>query len=171
MEFIKDLITYAIIIAVIILIKIYVFTTSEVVGSSMEPNLYNGNIMLVDKVVHKYVSKPYNRFDIIVIKYSEPSYLIKRIIGIPGDNVEYTSNELYINGNLVEEKFKTKGITEDFSLSKLNYSKIPKGMYFVVGDNRSESVDSRTIGLIKEKDIVGKPFVFIWPLDKIGLVK
>lgn len=167
-EFIKDVLVYLIIIVVIVLLKVYVISIVEIVGDSMEPNYRDGNIMLMDKLVHKHIKYfNYKRFDIVVISYSNPSYLIKRIIGMPGEKLTYIENKLYIDGVIVDEKIKLNGKTDDFEGEVI----IPDNMYFVMGDNREHSVDSRTFGLVSKNDILGKPFLLIWPFKEIRTVK
>ena len=100
-----------------------------------------------------------------MILISKAKYLIKRVIGLPGDKIEYKDNVLYVNGEKIKEDFLNKNIkTENFSLASLGYQKIPKDMYLVLGDNREDSLDSREIGLIKKKDILGKVSLKIWPI-------
>lgn len=161
-EFFKDMIKYIIIIAVIVLIRIYVLTTTEVVGASMNPGLVDGDILLVEQLTKRYGE--YKRFDIVVFERS-PSYLIKRIVGLPGEKIQYIDNKLYINDAVVEFDFKTNGETEDFGPYV-----VPEGSYYVLGDNRIDSVDSRIFGFVLEGKIIGTPFVEIWPFNKIGVV-
>ncbi|MDD4035847.1 MAG: signal peptidase I [Bacilli bacterium] len=168
-EFIKDMLSYIIVIAIIILIRIFLISTVEVVGESMEPNFTAGEMLLADQLIYKY--KDLDRFDIIIFKHESPTYLIKRVIGLPGETVSYIDNQLYINNEKVKEDFKTYGPTENFSLENLNYEVIPKDMYFVIGDNRSNSLDSRSIGLISKNKITGKPFLRVWPLKELKTVK
>ena len=116
----------------------------------MYPTLDDREYILIKKY-----DKSYERFDIVVLRY-EKEDLIKRIIGLPGDYVEYLNNELYINGKKVEEKFLSDETTTwDFNIDLIGYDKIPDNYYFVVGDNRTNSKDSRLIGLIPKKDIKG----------------
>lgn len=162
-EFIKDMLKYIIIIAIIILIRIYVLTTTEVVGSSMEPNLDNGNILLVDQLTSRF--RDYKRFEIIVFEQS-PSYLIKRVVGLPGETIEYKDNKLLINGEIVEEPFETTSATENVEAFI-----VPDNSYYVMGDNRIDSTDSRVFEEVNADKIIGKPFVSIWPFNKLHLVK
>lgn len=162
-EFIKDTFKYIIIIGIIILLRIYVLTTTEVVGDSMKPNLVDKNILLVEQITQRF--SDYNRFDIIVFARS-PSYLIKRIIGLPGETIKYEDNTLYINNSEIVVEFKLKGNTDDFGPVI-----IPENSYFVLGDNREDSTDSRTFGPIRRDSIVGKPFVNIWPFNELKVVK
>ena len=87
--------------------------------------------------------------------------LIKRIIGLPGESIEYKDNELYVNGKKVKDKFGTYE-TEDF------YYNVPKGEYFVLGDNRTNSMDSRVFGSFKKKQIRGKTKLTIFPFSRFG---
>lgn len=169
MEFIKDMLKYVIIIVIIVLIRIYIIATAEVVGDSMEPNLHSGNMLVTEKVTT--YAGTLSRFDVIAFKHSNPNYLIKRIIGLPGEKVNYSSGKLYINDKEVKEPFSIKGTTGDFSLSELKYDIIPKDMYFVMGDNRENSLDSRKIGLVSKKKILGRAMFVGWPIKEIKFVK
>jgi signal peptidase I len=162
-EFFKDTFKLIILIAIIVLIRIYVLSTTEVVGDSMLPTLKNGNIMLVNQLSARL--DKYNRFDIIVFKFGSPSYLIKRIIALPGETIEYINNELYINGINEKFAFKVLGTTENFKVVLENDE------YFVMGDNRGNSSDSRDFGPIKEDKIVGTPFFTILPVKAMGIKK
>ncbi len=162
-EFTKDMFKYMLIIGIVILVRIFVLTTTEVVGPSMEPNLNDNDILLVDQLTPKI--KGYSRFDIVVFE-SSSSCLTKRIIGLPGETIKYKDDKLYINEKIVEEKFDKKDFTDD-----LNEVMVPTDSYFVMGDNRSKSTDSRNFGSIGVKKIIGKPFFRIWPFDNINIVK
>ena len=110
------------------------------------------------------------RGDIISLDYEDTKYLIKRIIGLPGETVEIKNNELYINNTLYEEDYLPDDLVyPDFSLSDLGYSVIPDDMYLVLGDNREDSLDSREIGLIKKEEINGKIIFRLWPINKISI--
>ena len=126
--------------------------------------------MILNKLHYRFFK--IKRFDVVSLNYDGSKYLIKRVIGLPGDNIEYKNNKLFINGKKIEEYFLDKETnTEDFSLTTLGYEKIPKDMYLVLGDNRENSLDSREIGLIKRKDILGKIKLRIWQINKFGIVK
>lgn len=169
-EFFKDTFKYIFTIFLVIFIIVFVATVQQVVGSSMANNLNNKDIVILNKLYYRFFEV--KRFDIISFEYDDTKYLIKRVIGLPGETVEYHNNELYIDGKKVEETFLTGDIlTEDFSLDDLGYDEIPNNMYLVLGDNREDSLDSREIGLIKKDDILGKANLRIWPINKIGFVK
>jgi signal peptidase I len=140
----------------------------------MYPTLHDGYVMLLDEIYYKF--DKLDRFDIVVIKYKDSSgkseLIIKRVIGLPGDKIEYKDNILYVNDEAIEEKFLSDDVvTNDFNVSDLGYEVIPDDMYLVLGDNREDSLDSRDIGLITKKDILGKVNIRIWPINKIRYVK
>lgn len=162
-EFIKDMFKYLIVIGVIILIRIYCLTTSEIIGPSMNPNLMDGDIVLVETITPKL--NRFNRFDVVVVKYSSPSYIVKRIIGLPNDHIRYQDNNLYVNDELVAQEFAFEGDIDSLDVI------VPANNYYVIGDNRVDSKDSRDFGPIEESDIIGKPIMRIWPIKDLKLVK
>lgn len=166
-SFIKELIPYVVIILVVILIRTFIVTPVQVRGSSMEPTLKNKQILILKKY-----DKSYKRFDIVVLKHGRDK-LIKRIIGLPGESIEYKNNKLYVDGKEVKETFKINTDTRDFSFDELFGIgiKVPSDCYFVMGDNRNNSTDSRVIGFINKKDIEGTIGIRIFPLNKIGKAK
>src|SRR5699024_2158213 len=122
------------------------------------------------------------RFDIIIFQATENKDYIKRIIGLPGETIEYKDDQLFVDGEHVEEPFlqeylandqSDKLYTEDFKLTEDipgQHQSIPEGYYLVLGDNRRDSTDSRMIGLIAEDDIDGKARFIYWPFGRIGSV-
>lgn len=137
----------------------------------MAPTFENGNILILDKISYRF--SDIKRNDVVSLYYADTKYLIKRVIGLPGEKVEYRNGELYINDLLVEEGFLTDVYTDDFSLRDLGYNTIPEDMYFVVGDNRGDSLDSRDpdVGLIPKEDIIGKVRIRLWPINQIKIAK
>lgn len=165
--FVKEILPYIIIILVVVLIRTFIATPVIVSGDSMKPNLHDGEMLIVRKI--GYNSNTIERFDVIVVKENKEE-IIKRIIGLPGEHVSYKNNKLYINDELIEQNYKFYD-TEDFNLEEIcTCSSIPKGKYLVLGDNRPVSKDSRTIGLIDERDIFGEAIFRIWPISKIGSI-
>ena len=168
-ELIKDILKYAVLIIVILFVVTYLFSLQQVMGSSMEPNLNNNDILLLNKV--KYRFQDIKRGDVVALKFKDTNYLVKRVIGIPGDRVEFVDNTLYLNGKKQDEPYLDDVTTEDFSLKDLGYDVIPEDMYFVLGDNRENSSDSRELGLVAREDILGKTMLRIWPLNGIKIIK
>lgn len=166
-EKLKEVIPYIIIVFVVIFIKTFIVTPIRVNGPSMLPTLKEKDIMILNKTAY-YFSSP-KRFDIVVIDTKE-NYIIKRIIGLPGEEIEYKDNALYVNGEKVEEKIENLQ-TEDFTSEELGSKKIPEDTYLVLGDNRMESYDSRSIGFINKKQILGKTSLTILPFNRIGIRK
>lgn len=159
-QVIKEMMPYVIILLVVILIRLWIITPVIVDGSSMSSTLKDNDILLLKKYDHSF-----ERFDIVVVDFIGEK-LIKRVIGLPGEHIEYKNSKLYINGKKIDEKFINQ-TTEDFKLEDIGYSKIPKNMYFIVGDNRNNSQDSRIIGLIPKEDIEGTVTFRLWPFGSV----
>lgn len=172
-DIIKTILTYFFIILAVIIIRVFFVSPVKVDGKSMDTTLQNGEVLLLNKIVYK--KSDIKRFDIVVIE-DKDKFIIKRVIGLPGETVEYKNNELYINGEKVDDPYPST-TTDDFSITDNGFEKIPGDYYFVLGDNRSVSKDSRFTdvgdksGLISKKQIVGRARLIIWPFNKIGSVK
>jgi signal peptidase I len=160
----------------VIMIRALFFSNYVVEGHSMNPTLEEGNFLMVNKMVYAF-SVP-ARFDVVVFHQdnTEEDY-VKRVIGLPGDKIEYKRDMLYVNDALVLEPFISSdnlrilggNFTGDFTLEELTgVEKVPKGHVFVIGDNRLGSRDSRHFGFIKMEDIVGKVHIRYWPADEFG---
>ena len=163
----RHVVSYVLVIGIALLIKFFVFSPIKVNGTSMEPNLKDGDIMIMNEI--GYYLNGVERFDIVVIN-NNGEKIIKRIIGLPGEKVEYKDNKLYINDEEIIENFKHAN-TNDFSIIDLGITEIPKNHYFVLGDNRVNSKDSRSIGTINKGQIVGKANLIIFPFDRIYSVQ
>ncbi len=163
----KELIIYGSIILAIILIRTFIITPVRVNGTSMNETLEDGEIMILNKI--DYTFNEINRYDIVVVK-TEDSKIIKRVIGLPGETLKYENNTLYINGKETEEPYLTEE-TEDFNITELGYDKIPQDCYFVMGDNRNNSSDSRIIGCVKKENIEGSASLVIYPFKEAGIKK
>ena len=160
MKVIKEFIPYLVIILIVVLIRCFVVTPVRVSGTSMYPTLKDNDIVLLKKF-----DKNIERFDIVVFNYNN-SKLIKRVIGLPGETVKYVNGILYINNKKIDD-VKLDVSTDNFFLEELGYDVIPDDYYFVLGDNRGVSQDSRIIGLISKKDICGVGVFRLFPLNKI----
>lgn len=163
-EFLKDTSKYLIIALVVLIIFVYILSFQQVVGPSMTPNYLEGEVFLLNKL--KYKVSAVKRFDVIVLESDQSKYMIKRVIGLPGEHIEYKDNKLYINDKEVLEDFNRNGDTEDYNIKDLGVDVIPEDSYFVLGDNRINSQDSRVFGFVKKEDIVGKVEFRIWPIFK-----
>ena len=150
----------------------YVGQRTQVKGSSMEPTLSNADNLIVDKLSYRF-SDP-KRFDIIVFPYlyTPDTYYIKRIIGLPGETVQIDgAGNIYINGELLQENYGAEVIDNPGLAS--DPITLGADEYFVLGDNRNHSEDSRfpDVANIKKENIIGRAFVRLWPLTKFGLLK
>lgn len=162
-KFWKEAKDYLIIILVVMLIRTFLVTPAVVDGASMDYTLENGQLVLINKFV--YNVKDVKRFDVVVLdNKKEGDKIIKRIIGLPNETIEYNNNQLYINGKRIEENYEFTN-TEDFSY------KTKDNEYFVLGDNRVVSKDSRILGTFSEDDIVGRVNFRLFPFKKFGTVK
>ena len=179
-EIIKEFVPYVVIVLIVVLIRSFIITPIKVNGTSMNNTLSDGDTMILNKIGLRF--SEIKRFQIVVIKTSD-SYIIKRVIGLPGDFIKYEVNEssdgnkakLYINGKYVPEDFisdETRKLTckNDPAICDEGLT-IPSGYYFVMGDNRGNSLDSRIIGYINKNDILGTTKLVIFPLSNIGIVK
>ena len=162
-KFLYEIKDYIIIIIVVVLVRSFIITPAIVDGASMDNTLNDGNLVIINKFIYRF--KEPERFQIVVVKNdTDRDKIIKRIIGLPGETLEYKDNKLYINGELVEENY-IHGETENFNV------KVSENEYFVMGDNRVVSKDSRILGGFQKKDIVGKVNFRIYPFDKFGVLK
>lgn len=154
----KEYFSYVIIIILVLLFKKFVATPIKVNGSSMFGTLHDGDIMILNIIGYRF--SPVERFDIVVIDDGD-EYLIKRVIGLPGEVIEYKDNQLYVNGKRIKDNYGSKK-TEDFKIE------VSKGRYFVLGDNRTNSRDSRYYGAFSKKKILGKTKLIIFPFNRFG---
>lgn len=171
-EILSNSLFMLIVLIVTLLIVKYVGQRTVVNGQSMEPTLYNNDNLIVDKITYRF--KDPQRFDIIVFPpaYEEDTYYIKRIIGLPGETIRIDEEgNIYINGEILEEHYGAETILDPGIAYEEIY--IGEDEYFVMGDNRNHSSDSRTIavGLVPRQTIVGRAFLQIYPFSKFGLIK
>ncbi len=154
------------------LITHFVGQRTEVRGSSMEPKLSNADNLIVDKISYRFHDP--ERFDIIVFpfRYEDNVFYIKRIIGLPGETVRIDEEgNILINGEILEEDY-GKEVIQSPGVA-YEEIRLADNEYFVMGDNRNNSTDSRdpSVGNITREEIVGRAWLRIWPLDKFGLIK
>ena len=169
---ILELLMYVIIIyACVYFIPTYVMQRTFVDGPSMENTLHDKESLLVDKIVYKLSGL--KRFDIIVFYpygREEEDYYVKRIIGMPGETVQIVDNDIYINDKLLKEDYGKDPI--DYQGLAAEPVTLGEDEYFVLGDNREVSLDSRyeEVGPVTRENIGGRTMIRIWPLNKFGLV-
>ena len=161
-----------IIIGLTYLIITFVGQRTRVSGSSMETTLSNGDNLIVDKLTHHF--KEPKRYDIIVFpyKYEENTYYIKRIIGLPGETVQVIDGYTYINGEQLAGDIYGAEVMESAGIAAEPIT-LGGDEYFVLGDNRNHSSDSRdpSVGILKRKDLMGRAWIRIYPFDKMGVIK
>ncbi|MCI8482885.1 MAG: signal peptidase I [Lachnospiraceae bacterium] len=175
-EVIKETINFIIYIAIVFFVTYlvihYVGQRTQVSGTSMEYTLSDGDNLIVDKISYRF-RKP-ERFDIIVFPYQHEknTYYIKRIIGLPGETLQIdTDGNIYVDGEVLEESYGREVILSPGQAEEPIV--LGEDEYFVLGDNRNASSDSRdpNVGLIKGKNIVGRAWLRIFPFDRIGFIK
>lgn len=160
MKLLKSLIPYLIIIVVVVLIRTFIATPVKVNGNSMAPTLKGNEVMILNKLGQ------INRFDIVVLKLDdENDNLIKRVIGLPGETIEIQDNKIYINDEELEDNY-GDGIT--YNIDKVT---LEEDEYFVLGDNRTVSLDSRVFGKINKSEIKGTTNFIVYPFKSFGKVE
>ena len=172
---VKELSAWLIYILVIIVISYLVITfvgqRTQVSGSSMETTLSDGDQLIVDKISYRF--RDPNRYDIVVFpyQYEKNTYYIKRIIGLPGETVQIVDGYVYIDGQELDEHYGNE-VMENPGLAA-DPVVLGDDEYFVLGDNRNNSQDSRAanVGVIHRDDLLGRAWIRIWPFNKFGVIK
>ena len=163
MKILKEILPYAIILLVVILVRTFLVTPIKVNGQSMYDTLSGNEIMLLYRIGE------IKRYDMVVadlvVDGKKDDTLIKRVYGLPGETIKCEDGVMYINDHKIEDPYATN-LTTDFEAVTLGSDE-----YFLLGDNRSISLDSRIIGPVKRKDIEGRTNFVIFPFDKFGIVK
>jgi signal peptidase I len=148
-----------------VLIRAFLFAPIVVDGESMMPTLHNTERLIVNKAVYFWSEPQYG--DIVVFHATETKDWIKRVIGVPGDTIAVQDGQLYINGEAVSEVYLTEeaiAATQDFETI------VPEDQLFVMGDNRGNSQDSRSIGSIPYDAVIGRAELVFWPINEFRLV-
>ena len=157
-KFVLELIPYLVILVVVVVIRTYICTPIIVSGPSMQPTLDGGELMLLNKLSN------FDRFDVVVVDI-ETEEIIKRIIALPGETITCERGIVYVNGKRQDEEY-SQGYTFDFEKITL-----AEDEYFVMGDNREDSKDSRMIGPIKEDQIKGTAKFVLYPFREFGNIE
>ncbi|MBB6449581.1 signal peptidase I [Geomicrobium halophilum] len=167
--------TFAIVIIIVLIVRTFFFANYMVHGESMMPTIESGERLIINKISYQ-IFEP-DRHDLIVFHATEESDYIKRVIGLPGDEIRYEDNTLYINDEPTPEPYLDDDyngeITGDFTLEELTPTAeqfVPEDHLFVLGDNRHNSLDSRQIGFIPYEDVVGKANIRYWPLSEFTII-
>jgi len=159
-----------VVLALLVMVYLFIMSPQEINGASMEPNFHNGEYILTNKILYKF--REPTRGDVIIFKSpanKEVDY-IKRIIGLPGDTVSLKNNTFYVNNQIVVEPYLAPG-TPIFGGSYLGEGQsivVPPGTFFLAGDNRSHSSDSREFGPIAQEDFIGTAIFRYWPFSQLG---
>lgn len=168
-DFIQTLVVFG---AVFALIYLFVAQFHKVSGNSMFPTMHNGDYLITEKITYRLGQPKYG--DIVVLKNprDESQDFIKRIIALPGDTIRIENDSIFINGNLLNEPYlPTNTPTHSGAfLTEGSTIKADPNQYFVIGDNRNHSSDSREWGPITREEIVGKAFFRYWPPQSLGLL-
>ena len=166
--------TFLIAAAIFLVIYAFLFRPFEVKGDSMFPNFYDHEYVLTNLIVLRFQTPKLG--DVVVFKAPpDPTKdYIKRVIGVPGDTVSLKGTDVYLNGKLLDESAYLKPDIKTYAGAFLKDGatvKVPADEYFVMGDNRMYSSDSRELGFVKKSEIVGESLFVYWPLNKMRLVK
>ena len=167
-DFLQGIVAIA---AVMVMIYLFIMSPQEISGSSMEPNFHNGEYILTNKIMYKL--KDPKRGDVVIFKSPKNPEIdyIKRVIGVPGETVTLIAGQYYINGKLLEEPYEfNKPMFGGSFLHENEPVEVPPGEYFVSGDNRPGSSDSREFGFIQKEAFIGQAFLRYWPVSNLGLI-
>ncbi|MBV7274579.1 signal peptidase I [Clostridium thailandense] len=156
-------ITVALVIA--LLFHTYVFARATVQGPSMQPTLHNNDILFLEKISTETSNVKRGQIVVFDSKDENGDYYIKRVIGIAGDTVEIKNGHVYLNGSMLNESYLSSNNITEPSTDESKYI-VPDGCVFVLGDNRTNSKDSRVLGPIKIKDLKGHAVVRVFPFNK-----
>jgi len=169
-DFLQGIVVF---LAIIVMIYLFLFSPQEISGASMEPTFLNAELIITNKFIYKI--DPPKRGDVIIFKSPKNKDIdyIKRVIGLPGDRVKLKNSTYYVNSIKLNEPYlRPDTITASGSFLKDgNEITVPDGEYFVSGDNRPHSSDSREFGTIPLQDFIGKGILLYWPISKFSPIK
>jgi signal peptidase I len=149
-----------------IFITLFLAQATQVYGQSMEPNLHAGQRLIVEKISYRLHSP--RRGDIVVLRLPEQrgNFLIKRVVGLPGEMLEIHDGLMFIDGQALNEPYLDQTMHRSMPARR-----IPDDSIFVMGDNRGFSNDSRSFGPVPLDDVIGRAWIRYWPPDQVGLVR
>jgi signal peptidase I len=160
-------------VSIFLFVYLLIMQPHKIKGNSMEPNFHNAQYLLTDKVSYRF-GEP-KRGDVVVFKAppDDKDEFIKRVIGLPGERVSLKAGRFYINDQLLEEKYlPSSQITSGGQfLAEGQSATIPESSYFMVGDNRDHSFDSRAWGFIGKSKITGRAWLLYWPPESVGIIR
>jgi len=166
--------TVVIALAIFVIAYLFLFQPHQVRGSSMYPNLHDADYLLTDKISYRLGQPKRDDIVIFVAPKNEEYDYIKRIIGMPGDKIKIDEGDVYRNGELLDESLYLNNTVKTYGEAYLRNGEettVPDQSYFVMGDNRDNSSDSRNFGPVPYKNIVGKAWIRYWPPQTFGLIK
>jgi signal peptidase I len=172
-QIIELLVLVAAALALALLVQTFLVKAFYIPSESMVPTLNKNDRVLVNKLSYKL--HDVNRGDIVVFKAPEGEEsgvkdLVKRVVGLPGDNLAFRDGAVYVNGELLEEDYLPEGTVTSQTCNVATEVTVPGNSYWMMGDNRQASKDSRCFGAIPEGDIVGRVFFKMWPLSDLGFM-
>ena len=159
--------------AIFLILYLLVMQPHKIDGASMEPNFHHGEYLLTDKVTYRF-NEP-SRGDVVIFRAPgdiEEDY-IKRIIGLPGEKIEIKDGNVYINNKKLNESYMPSDfytLPGSFFADKEEVF-VPQNKLFVLGDNRSQSADSRSFGFVDKQTIIGRAWLLYWPINEIGVIR
>ena len=165
-------VSLAVAIVAVIIIRTFLFTVIRVEGPSMQSTLYTGDRLIVTIIDVKL--RGLERFDVVVCHYPNKSdRYVKRVIGLPGETIEARGGVTYIDGEPYDEPFLDPVMTSRYHSANYSFGpvEIPEGSYFVMGDHRDDSNDSRMVGHIASNLIIGKARLIMWPFNHAGVIE
>lgn len=171
--FLFDIIEVVVVaLAIFVVVYLFFFQPHQVNGASMDPNFHDKEYILTDKISYRF--RLPERGDVVIFRAPKNRELdyIKRVIGLPGERIKIVDGQVFINGQQLPEAYLEKN-TNSYSGSFLKIGEeflVPQDEYFVMGDNRPHSSDSREWGTVNKEDIIGKTWLRYWPPQKFGLL-
>ncbi len=168
-DFLQGIVVF---LALIVMVYLFLFSPQEINGASMEPSFFNAELIITNKFIYKIT--PPNRGDVVIFKSPKNKDIdyIKRVIGLPGDKVKLSNGAFYVNGVKLDEPYLRPNtqISGGTFLREGEEIIVPAGQYFVSGDNRPHSSDSREFGPIPLEDFIGKGILLYWPANRFSFI-